>query len=88
MGRRTKPPSYTDDDATKFAPIIKSSWGQVMDALGYFELGCLYYDTVFADAQDISVLFTRGRCSETDCYCVRTNCYCARAHLMCPSCSW
>jgi hypothetical protein len=62
IGKKTKPPPFLDEDVNKFAPIIKSSWGRIMDSFGYFELGGLYYDTVLSVAQDVSPLLTHSRC--------------------------
>ena len=58
---RKKPPPYNEEDVKKYAPIIKASWDKAMALKGYFNLGLLYYDTLFTEAPDISPLFTEER---------------------------
>jgi hypothetical protein len=58
---RKKCPHFDDAEVSKAAPLIKKSWARAMEKHGYFELGLLYYDTVFSEAQDIAPMFTLER---------------------------
>jgi hypothetical protein len=58
---RKKCPPFDEAEVSKAAPLIKTSWARAMEKHGYFELGLLYYDTVFAEAQDIAPMFTLER---------------------------
>eukprot|EP00288_Rhodomonas_lens_P020008 CAMPEP_0177690586 /NCGR_PEP_ID=MMETSP0484_2-20121128/847_1 /TAXON_ID=354590 /ORGANISM="Rhodomonas lens, Strain RHODO" /LENGTH=494 /DNA_ID=CAMNT_0019201143 /DNA_START=148 /DNA_END=1629 /DNA_ORIENTATION=+ len=59
VGKKCKPPPYTDED--EHTPIIKESWGRIIELKGYFELGGLYYDTLFSMAPELQPLFTLER---------------------------
>ncbi len=58
---RKKCPPFDEADVGKSAPAIQKSWARALELRGYFELGNLYYDTVFSDAPDIAPLFTLER---------------------------
>jgi len=61
LGKKSKPPHYNDEDVAKHAPVIKASWSRTLEVKGYFELGNLYYDTLFSMAPELQGLFTRER---------------------------
>eukprot|EP00288_Rhodomonas_lens_P013074 CAMPEP_0177693350 /NCGR_PEP_ID=MMETSP0484_2-20121128/2353_1 /TAXON_ID=354590 /ORGANISM="Rhodomonas lens, Strain RHODO" /LENGTH=510 /DNA_ID=CAMNT_0019204155 /DNA_START=71 /DNA_END=1600 /DNA_ORIENTATION=+ len=61
VGKKCKPPPYDEADVKKYAPMIRSSWNRVIELKGYFELGGLYYDTLFSMAPELQNLFTLER---------------------------
>ena len=58
---RKKPPPFKDEDVKKHSPKIKASWERAMAIKGYFNLGLLYYDTLFVEAAELGPLFTEER---------------------------
>mmetsp|Transcript_29780 Transcript_29780/g.71770 ORF Transcript_29780/g.71770 Transcript_29780/m.71770 type:complete len:1445 (+) Transcript_29780:115-4449(+) len=58
---KRKPPPWDDADVAKHAPVVKASWNRCLEVKGYFELGNLYYDTLFDEAPELSPMFTLER---------------------------
>lgn len=60
-GKRTKCPPYKEEDAAKHSTVINKTWTLLLERVGYFELGLLYFDTIFSLTPEIATVFTRGR---------------------------
>lgn len=60
-GKRTKCPPFKDEDAAKHSAVINRTWSLLLERVGYFELGLLYFDTIFSLTPEIATIFSRSR---------------------------
>lgn len=60
-GQRTKCPPFKEEDAKNYGEIIEKTWSILLEKVGYFELGLMYYDTIFQLVPEIAQVFTKQR---------------------------
>jgi len=61
QGRKTKPPPYNEEEMATQSKIVRDSWALALEKVGYFELGGLFYDTIFSTQTELTHVFTRCR---------------------------